>query len=287
MSYTAETVRSVLICHHDEPLNRFALARWLASFTDLRAIIVISEPPGRLSRRIRREIERVGIWRFLDVLAFRLFYKLALAHPDQAWTEATLQSLVKRYTEVPATCRILETESPNSAETIQLVTEVQPDLILARCKTILKERVFGVAKKGTFVMHPGICPEYRNAHGCFWALANRDLDKVGMTLLQIDKGVDTGPIYGYYSCDFDEARESHIVIQSRVVFDNLDALRAKIEEIMSGRALRIDISGRLSRAWGQPWLTSYMRWKRAARKAAHKAKQQPAQNGGSNDRQIV
>ena len=39
---------------------------------------------------------------------------------------------------------------------------------------------------GTFVMHPGICPEYRNAHGCFWALANRDLARVGMTLLRAD-----------------------------------------------------------------------------------------------------
>jgi hypothetical protein len=28
---------SVLICHHHEPLNHIALARWLASFTDLAA----------------------------------------------------------------------------------------------------------------------------------------------------------------------------------------------------------------------------------------------------------
>jgi len=36
-------------------------------------------------------------------------------------------------------------------------------------------------------MHPGICPEYRNSHGCFWALANDDPERVGVTLLQIDK----------------------------------------------------------------------------------------------------
>lgn len=267
------SVRSVLICHHDEPLNRFGLARWLASFTELGAIIVIREPQARLKRRIRREIERVGILRFLDVLAFRLYYKMALAKNDSAWTDARLHTLLQRYPDVPATCRIMETPSPNSAETLKLLEEVQPDLILARCKTILKEQVFGIAKKGTFVMHPGVCPEYRNAHGCFWALANRDLKRVGMTLLQIDKGVDTGPVYGHYSCDFDELRESHVVIQSRVVFDNLDAVRARIEEIMSGQAQRIDISGRESWAWGQPWLTSYIRWKRAARKAAQKNEQ--------------
>ena len=77
-------------------------------------------------------------------------------------------------------------------------------------------------------MHPGVCPEYRNAHGCFWALANGDAERVGMTLLKVDAGVDTGPVYGYYGCRYDESRDSHVVIQSRVVFDNLDTLRAKL-----------------------------------------------------------
>ena len=71
--------------------------------------------------------------------------------------------------------------------------------MVARCKRILKERIFAVPRPGTYVLHPGICPEYRNAHGAFWALARRDLDKVGLTLLRIDKGVDTGPVYGYFT----------------------------------------------------------------------------------------
>jgi hypothetical protein len=51
-----KATRSVLICHHDEPLNRFGLARWPASFTDLAAIIILREPRARLLRRIRREL---------------------------------------------------------------------------------------------------------------------------------------------------------------------------------------------------------------------------------------
>ena len=90
-----------------------------------------------------------------------------------------------------------------------------------------EQRVFGQAQIGTFVMHPGICPEYRNAHGCFWALALRDNENVGMTLLKIDKGVDTGQGLSILSLLLqDEARESHNIIQSRVVFDNLDSLQA-------------------------------------------------------------
>jgi methionyl-tRNA formyltransferase len=136
--------------------------------------------------------------------------------------------------------------------------------MIARCKVILKEHIFTIPRQGTFVMHPGICPEYRNAHGCFWALANRDLARVGMTLLRIDQGVDTGPIFGHYYCSYDERHESHIVIQDRMVFDNLDILRQQLEAILEGRAVPVDVSGRTSAAWGQPWLTRYVAWKWAA-----------------------
>jgi hypothetical protein len=137
--------------------------------------------------------------------------------------------------------------------------------MLARCKTLLKESIFSLPATGTFVMHPGICPEYRNAHGCFWALANGELDKVGMTLLRIDKGVDTGPVYGYFSYDYDEVTESHIVISQRVLFDNLEAVARRLIEIHEASAHRVDTSGRRSGTWGQPWLTAYVKWKRQAR----------------------
>lgn len=240
----------------------------MASFSELAAIIEIHEPPGRLRKRIRREMQRGGFLRFLDVLAFRLYYRFAIASGDHAWTDRKLAELKAQYPDLPSTCRILVAPSPNSADCLSLLREIGPDLIIARCKSILKKDIFRCATTGTFVMHPGICPEYRNAHGCFWALAGNDLNHVGMTLLKIDEGVDTGPVYGYYGCDFDEVNESHLVIQDRVVFDNLPALRAKFEEIQAGSAKPIDTTGRRSRAWGQPWLSSYLKWKRAAGKRA-------------------
>jgi methionyl-tRNA formyltransferase len=117
------------------------------------------------------------------------------------------------------------------------------------------------------VLHPGICPEYRNAHGCFWALAERDLTRVGMTLLKVDAGVDTGPVYGHYSYPFDEKRESYNVIQYRVVSENLDALADRFGQIAAGTAQPIDTHGRASANWGQPWLTRYLGWRRAVAKA--------------------
>jgi folate-dependent phosphoribosylglycinamide formyltransferase PurN len=244
------------------------LAGWLASFSDLAGIVLIRERGERMKRRVRRELDRVGPLRFLDVLAFRLYYKLFLAAADREWEERELARLSSRYSGA-AGAAVLSTHSPNSAEAEAFVRERAPDLVVARCKTILKESVFSVPRLGTFVMHPGVCPEYRNAHGCFWALANGDAGRVGMTLLRIDRGVDTGPVYGYYSYPFDAARESHVRIQHRVVLENLDALAAKFAEIAAGRAETVDTRGRESAAWGQPWLTSYFRLRRAARRGAH------------------
>jgi methionyl-tRNA formyltransferase len=217
---------------------------------------------------VKREFRRVGAIRFLDVLAFRAYQRLFLAKRDASYEHATLQRLEREYPEIPWSTRRVEVESPNVPSVEALLREVNPTFMVARCKTILRKSVFMAPEKGTFVMHPGICPEYRNAHGCFWALANRDTERVGMTLLRVDAGVDTGAVFGYFTCDVDERRESHNVIQDRVVFDNLDRIRSTLERVLDGDAAAIDTTGRDSRAWGQPWLSSYLRWKRAARDAA-------------------
>ncbi len=89
--------------------------------------------------------------------------------------------------------------SPNCAAAAEFLQAANCDIALACCKHILKPEIFEIPRQGTFVMHPGICPEYRNAHGCFWAMVNGDLSRVGMTLLKVDKGIDNrpgpGPLY--------------------------------------------------------------------------------------------
>src|SRR2546427_13303608 len=77
-------MKTLLVCHHDAPLHRLGMARWLGSFSDLSGIVEIHESRDRLWRRVRREIGRVGTLRFLDVLAFRTYERLRLAGPHRA-----------------------------------------------------------------------------------------------------------------------------------------------------------------------------------------------------------
>jgi Formyl transferase len=258
-------LRSLLICHRDAILDRDGLSSWMASFSDLVGIVELREPPARTWQRVRNQVARAGVWRFLDVLGLRLFYRLMHARGDREWEAGTVASIRERFGEPPPGCRILRARSVNALETARFIQGCAPDFVLARCKTIMTPDVFTIPTRGTYVLHPGICPEYRNAHGCFWALAARDLDRVGLTLLRVDVGVDTGPVYGYFTYPFDERSDSHIRIQQRVLTDNLDAVRDRLLLAVEGAIAPIDTTGRRTAVWGMPWLTAYLRWKATAR----------------------
>ncbi|MCA9023915.1 MAG: formyl transferase [Planctomycetaceae bacterium] len=261
-------MKTVLICHADREIIRYGTAPWMDSFSNLAGIIEIEDRPGSRWKSVQREVRRIGWLRLLDVVAFRLYYKLFLAEQDTIWAEQRLEQLKQTYSPLREDVPILRTHSPNSKASQEFLTSLEPDIIYAACKHILKPRIFSIAKTGTLVIHPGICPQYRNAHGCFWALASNDLDHVGGTLLQVDAGIDTGPVYKYLRAEFDEVHESHIVIQQRMMYDNLDTLAQAFQDIHEGRLLDLNTKGQPSREWGQPWLTAYLRWKRQARKRA-------------------
>jgi hypothetical protein len=260
----------VLIAHEEDRLDSEGLASWLATTMTLAGIIVIRKRAARLWPVVRREIRRSGLVGFLDVMLFRLYAWLVLRPADAKWLRSELARLRDRYPvplgDVP---RVVVTD-PNSEGAREFLERLRPDVIVARCKFILKPSIFRIAPIGSFALHPGICPEYRNAHGCFWALSRRDLDRVGMTLLKIDEGVDTGPVFLQATCAIDEIRESHTVIQCRVVTENLDAIGDTLRALSAGTYVRpIDTSNRRSATWGHPRLSAYLRWKQGARKYRH------------------
>ncbi len=179
---------------------------------------MVVQRKSELWKRAKREIERSGLLGLADVIAFRLAYGIFSRSNDIAWGKSLIERWSHRFPSSAADAsERLEVRSPNSTEAREFIERLKPDIMIARCKFILKKEIFDKAEIGTFVMHPGHCPEYRNAHGCFWAIVQGDLAMVSMTLLKVDEGIDTGPVYGYYSYPFDPRSESHFQIQARVV----------------------------------------------------------------------
>jgi hypothetical protein len=259
-------LRTVLICHAQAELNRTILPGWLDSFSELAAVVIIEETRQQKWRRIKYQIKRDGYWKLFDVMLMKAYYTASSLRKTDSRKEARLQTRLSAKYPCPSDVRKFRTKNPNNKATRDFVATLNADLAIVRCKLLLKESLFNLPRCGSYVLHPGICPEYRNSHGCFWALANRDLDNVGCTLLRIDKGIDTGPIYGFYRCDFDERADTHLEIQTRTVFENLEPIKHRLLEIASGAATPIDVTGRVSAVWGQPGLTDFMRWKRMAKR---------------------
>src|SRR6266540_3361029 len=112
----ALAMRTALICHHDNPLNREVLPRFMATFSDLAGVVVIRERPGRMKKRLMFEWRRSRL-RMLDVFAFRLYYRLRLAKRDRAWIEQRVAAGRGRYPSPPSDVPIHETDDPNSEET--------------------------------------------------------------------------------------------------------------------------------------------------------------------------
>lgn len=252
-------MRTALICHEGAALDQEGMTRWLGSFSEFTGTLVLREPPSRLWQRVRRELRRSGPLGLADVFAYRLWHRLRWASTDREREQALLEKVKAAYPSLTVPGARQVTSSPNTQEAKHFLESLQPDVVIARCKTLLKPEIFNIARRGTFAFHPGICPEYRNAHGCFWALAKGDYDNVGMTLLRIDEGVDTGPVYGQFRLQVKELQESTSIIQQRAVFDHLDPLREALESFYEERAQPLDVSGRPSAVWGQPRLTAYMR----------------------------
>jgi len=90
---------------------------------------------------------------------------------------------------------------------------------------IARKDVLDIARRGTLGMHPTLLPQGRGRASIPWAII-KDLPKTGVTLFQLDEGVDTGPIFEQYeipvSADetaqtlYAKAVEAHLALLRRV-----------------------------------------------------------------------
>jgi methionyl-tRNA formyltransferase len=88
--------------------------------------------------------------------------------------------------------------SVNDSESENIITQLQPDIILQAGAGILKNNVFSLAKKATINVHHGLAPDIRGIKSTFWCLYYGLTDLIGVTCHKIDKNLDTGAILSQY-----------------------------------------------------------------------------------------
>lgn len=94
----------------------------------------------------------------------------------------------------PVTGNVHRVCSVNDAETIRLLEEADPDLVVVNGTRILSAEVLGAIRGRFLNLHAGITPAFRGGYGGYWALATGRPELAGVTVHWIDAGIDTGSV---------------------------------------------------------------------------------------------
>jgi methionyl-tRNA formyltransferase len=89
---------------------------------------------------------------------------------------------------------VIQPQSVRTAEFSEAMTALDPDLlVVAAYGHVLPQRILAVPKMGAVNIHASLLPRYRGPAPIQWAIINREKE-TGVTLMLMDKGLDTGDI---------------------------------------------------------------------------------------------
>ncbi|MBR2042935.1 MAG: methionyl-tRNA formyltransferase [Clostridia bacterium] len=92
--------------------------------------------------------------------------------------------------------KVYQPDSLRTDEAYEILKNIAPDVIVVVAYgKILPERILSLPRLGCFNGHASILPKYRGASPIQWAIVNGEKE-TGVTVQQMDKGIDTGDILG-------------------------------------------------------------------------------------------
>jgi len=95
---------------------------------------------------------------------------------------------------VEAGLPVHQPESIKSEAAYDLLSGINPDAVaIIAYGQIVPRRLLGIARLGWINLHASLLPKYRGAAPIAWAVINGET-RTGLTTMQIDAGMDTGPI---------------------------------------------------------------------------------------------
>lgn len=160
---------------------------------DFNIDFVIIEDKENSKVFLKRRIKKLG---FLTVLG-QIMFSLVIALPLRILSGKRIKEILKinnlSAEDIPEV-KIKRVSSVNSKNSITLLKNSKPDLVILAGTRIISQKVLDSVSCDFINIHAGITPKYRGVHGAYWALVNNDEENNGVTLHFVDKGIDTGMI---------------------------------------------------------------------------------------------
>ncbi len=125
------------------------------------------------------------------------------------------------------------------AEVQEAYLELRPDLvILAFVTDLIPEALLEIPPIGTICYHPSLLPKHRGASGINWAVIQGDT-RTGLTILWVDKGIDTGPILLQKEIDITAEDTTGSLYFNSLFPLGIEAIVEAVDLIKSGKAPKI------------------------------------------------
>ncbi len=208
---------------------------------------------------LRSRIRKLGLWPVLNQVAF-----VALIRPLLNFRGKTRIRRICRSngleTTRPLSAWIKNIDNANSPACEEFLRSTPADIIIVNGTRILRSHILAATQAVFINTHQGITPQYRGAHGAYWALLENDPAHCGVTVHLVDEGIDTGNIVGQAKIDpqADDNFPTYAYLQTAAA---IPLLLAGISDIMAGTLKTSAISG-TSKVWYHPGFFTYLTGRR-------------------------
>lgn len=179
------------------------------------------------------ELARVSLAALLDDPGFEIVAVVTQPDRPKGRNLAVQPSPVKEL----ATQRNLAVLQPDTARAPAFLAQLRafaPDLIIVVAYGhILPPALLELPRYGCVNVHTSLLPKYRGAAPIQWAVANGEAE-TGVTLMQMDAGMDTGPILAQRATPITRD-DTGQTLHDRLARLGAELLAASVPEILAGR----------------------------------------------------
>lgn len=208
---------------------------------------------------LKKRIKKFGFLKVFGQVTFRLIVRPYL----NIISHKRIQELIRIYqldnTPIDKS-KIINVPSANSEETIAILKEINPWVVVINGTRIISEKVLNSVPAKFINLHAGIAPLYRGVHCAYWALVENNRKACGVTIHLLDTGIDTGNILEQEIIN--PTKEDTAATYGLLQFAaGIPLLKKSIKDIFEDRIkIRPYPEGR-SRLWSHPTLPGYI-WHR-------------------------
>ena len=225
--------------------------------------VVLERPVSRL-KLLKRRMSRVGVWVVVGQVFFILYLPILRLLSRNRIRKLIFSAGLSD--KKPSDFMVKQIDSVNSKEFIDWLSSKNPDIVVLNGTRILSQETLNSCEAIFLNTHCGITPAYRGVHGGYWALYNGDIKNVGVTVHQVDPGIDTGAIV-YQDLITTDENDTFLTYPIKQYIQGIPLMLRALADVEMGNLKSTHRDDLSSAIWQHPTLCQYLSawWQKGVR----------------------